>query len=110
MSRGLITHIARAAAVCLVAMLAIAAACPSYDKIAGDEGVYCNAGDYKCISPTLSDGGRCVTGAFTTSYLYVCVKPDGTLANYATPSLEDLSAYADRNSITCVSKVRCERQ
>lgn len=99
----------------LVSALAIAAC-----SLPLDAGGGCATGTYKCESPTIGPNNRqglncgnncrCIAPSFDTQFVYVCVKPDGSFAETVTPSLEDLSTVMNRNGITCVSKLRCERQ
>lgn len=101
--------------VSIVAALAVVS-CDVVDSLTAVEdpgtmgGANCVKGNFKCTSPTLKDGTVCFNaGNYDADYTYVCVKPDGTLANGIFGFLEDLSAYANRNNITCVSKLKCER-
>ena len=93
-----------------VILLTAASTCPDYTGSTEPPASSCAPGTFKCESPTIPGGVGCFKSSYTTDWLYVCVQPDGSPANYAHPSLEDLSDYTNRNNITCVSKVRCTRQ
>lgn len=85
---------------------------PDPEDPGGAAGVSCARGLFKCESPALKNAQAvCVNLTnFTIDYAYACVKPDGTLLNKFEAFLEDLSAYTNRNNITCVSKIKCNRQ
>ena len=117
MSAQVRTTVIRSFFFVMVSILAIV----SCDKIFPTEtGPVCDAGRFKCEDPGLKASGalacgqtcQCIldnTQFVGTSVVYVCMLPNGTLANYVSDRLEDVSDYESRNHLTCISKIRCTR-
>lgn len=93
----------------VVAALAIGAGeCPGY--VAAPSSDTCPNNGFKCIHNLNTQGYTCMQwpGA-TVDVAYVCLGNGGTLKAIPTTSIEELSAYVNRNSISCAAKVRCTR-